>query len=163
MHDFDLAFIGWIHQVDNVDQDVGFERLFKRSAERLDQAGGQALDEADRVGDQDRAATRQVDAAGRGVERGEEAVFGENAGAGECIEKAALAGVGVADQRRGEEAGFAPSGAAPGAASAYAVQPLVQHGHAAAVEAAVGFDLGLTGTAEGSNAAALPRELDPQF
>ena len=48
---------------------------------------------------------RQLDAAERRVERGEQAVVGEDLGAGQRVEQRRLAGIGVADQRHDGLAG----------------------------------------------------------
>ena len=74
---------------------------------------GQAAHEADRVRQQYEAPGGEGEAAHGGVERGEEAVFDQHVGAGEAVEQARLAGVGVADKGRvqaGAAAGLAPGG-----------------------------------------------------
>ncbi len=62
---------------------------------------GQLLDEADGVGQKDLFAARQLKLAGRGIERGEEAVLDQHLRAGQGPEQGRLAGVGVADDRHG--------------------------------------------------------------
>ena len=83
---------------------VGHDR--QRRLERLDELVGQLADEADRVGEQHRLAAGQVEAAGGGVEGGEEAVLDEHAGVGEPVEQRRLAGVRVADD--GDPLGAGP-------------------------------------------------------
>jgi hypothetical protein len=83
--------------VEHVDQEIREHRLLERGLEGFDQAVGQISDEADGVGDQQRLAVGQVDAAGGGVERGEQHVLGHDIGPAQGIEQRGFAGVGVAD------------------------------------------------------------------
>ena len=64
----------------------------------------------DGVGDEHRLAAGQVEAAGGGVEGGEEPVLHQHPGVGQPVEQGRLAGVGVADDGDGAQAG---SGAGP--------------------------------------------------
>ena len=98
-HGVDLRLGIGGRRVDDVDEQVGLGHDLERGLERLDELVGQLADEADGVGEQHRLAAGQVEAAGRGVERGEQAVLDEHAGVGEPVEQRRLAGVGVADDR----------------------------------------------------------------
>ena len=86
---------------------------------------GQLADEPDGVGEQHLLAAGQVEAAGGGVERGEEAVLDEHAGVGEPVEERRLAGVRVADDRDalGAGRGAAPCAAWRGACRSRAARP----------------------------------------
>ena len=107
-HGIDLAGRIGGAGVDDVDQVVGVGGDLERALERLDEPVGQAPDEADGVGEQHRFAAGERQAAGRRVERGEQAVLREHAGVGQGVEQRRLPGVGVADDRhRGEAAALA--------------------------------------------------------
>ena len=95
-HGVDLALRVGGAGVDDVDEQVGLGDHLERALERLDQPVGQLADEADRVGQEHGLAAGQREAAGGGVERGEEPVLDEHAGVGEPVEQRALAGVRVA-------------------------------------------------------------------
>ena len=87
--------------VDDVQQQVGAGDLLERGAKRRDQRVRQPIDEADRVGDQQLAAIRQLDLAHQRIERHEQRVRRDRVVAGQQVEQRRLAGVGVADQRDG--------------------------------------------------------------
>ena len=91
-----------------MEQQVGLAGLFEGGLERGDQAVRQVPDEADRVGQQRRAAAPEPPLAGPGVERGEQLVLDQHPGVGQGVHEGALAGVGVADERDGRER--APAG-----------------------------------------------------
>ena len=94
-------------RVDHVHEQVGVGHDLERGLERLDQLVGQLAHEADGVGEQHRLAAGQVEAAGGGVEGGEEPVLDQHAGVGEAVEQRRLAGVGVADDGHPLGAGLA--------------------------------------------------------
>ena len=140
--------------VDDVDEEVSEDGLFEGGAEGLDEVVGEIADEADGVGEEEGLAVGEFEAAGGGVEGGEEFVFGEDFGFGEAIEEGGFADVGVTDD----------SGVGDGDAAA-----LLAHGVALffdffefgfdAVEAfvgesAVGFELGFAFATSGGHAAA---------
>ena len=83
--------------VDHVDQEVGLGHLLQRRPERLHQLRRQLAHEPDGVGEQHPLAAGEVEAAGGGVDGGEQAVLHQHAGVGEPVEQGRLAGVGVAD------------------------------------------------------------------
>ena len=67
----------------------------------MNQAVGQAADEAYGVGHEQLLVAAEEELAGGGVEGGEQFVLGQHAGAGEGIEEGGFAGVGVAHDRGG--------------------------------------------------------------
>ena len=148
--------------VDHVDQQVGVDRHVERRPERLHELVRQLADEADGVGEQHRLAAGQVEAAGRGVERGEQAVLDQHAGVGQAVEQRRLAGVGVPDDHDlGELAPplRPPLGRAVAVDLAQVALELVDAAHDAP---AVDLELGLTrapgtdaGAARGRHAAGL--------
>ena len=87
-HGVDLAVGVGGAGVDDVHQQVGLGDHLEGGLERLHQLVGQLADEADRVGHEHGLAAGQVEPAGGGVERGEEAVLHQHAGVGEAVEEA---------------------------------------------------------------------------
>ena len=85
-----LVAVG-IAGVKQVDEKIGDHHLLERGLECLDEPVRQAADEADRVGQQQRAAVGQHQLAGGGVEGGEELVDGEDVRAGEPVEQGGFA------------------------------------------------------------------------
>ena len=139
--------------VDNMQDQGGFGYFLKRRAEGLNQRGGQITDETDGIAQENTSARGQSDGADGGVERGEHFRVGEDGGGGQPVEKRRLPSVGIASQRdRGDRDGVALA-AMEGAAPAYALQIALQFGDADTDAAAVGFELGFTGSA-GADAAA---------
>ena len=95
--------------VDDVEHEVGDERLLERRGEALDELVRQAADEADGVGDEV-APALVLEAARRRVERLEQPVADGDARVGERVEERRLAGVRVARRARPSAS---RSGAAP--------------------------------------------------
>jgi len=112
------------------------------------------LDEADRVGEQDGVAARQADAAGGGVERGEELVLGQHVGLGDRIEQGGFAGVGVADDGDDRDLGAPALGAVLGALAAHFFQFPPELGDALVDPPAVNLELGFAGAAQADAAGA---------
>lgn len=73
--------------VDDVDEEIGEDGFFKGGAEGLDEIVWEIADEADGVGEQHVLAVGELEAAGGGVEGGEEFVFGKDFGGGEAVEQ----------------------------------------------------------------------------
>ena len=102
----DVALPGGMRKIDDVEQGVGFGDFFQGGAEGVGQGGGQFVDEADGVGEDDGAGNLGFgvgdgEAATGGVEGGEELVGGVDGGVGEDIEQGGFARVGVADDGDG--------------------------------------------------------------
>ena len=142
-----------IGTVDDVQEQISVDDFFQGGAERLDQLGGQMPDETDGIGEDHRPAVLELAAAGGGFQGGEQRVLHQNAGSGEGVEQAGLAGVGVADDRDGRHV-TVPASAALGIADLLHIFDLAaQPRHPLPDAATVGLDLGLTG-ATGTDAAA---------
>ena len=92
--------------VDDVEHEVGDERLLERRGEALDELMRQPPDEADGVGDEVAAAV-VLEAARRRVERLEEPVADRDVGVGERVQQRRLARVRVAGERDGGRLGAA--------------------------------------------------------
>ena len=119
-------------------------RLLQRRAERLDELVRQVPDEPDGVGQRVGPPVRGDGAPGGGVEGREQRVLDQHARAGQRVEQARLAGVGVADDRDTADV-VAPALAALGLADlAHRGDVAAQLGHAVADPAPVQLDLGLT-------------------
>jgi hypothetical protein len=101
-----------------------------------------------------------MDAAHGGVERREQLIRGERAGAGEAIEQRRLARVRVADERNGSHCGSPPRAALGGALADDLSQAFVQHLDACSQQAAVGLEL-LFARAAQTDAAFLALEVGP--
>jgi hypothetical protein len=82
-----------------VEDQVGVGDLLQGAAERLHELVRQVADEADGVGHRVHAAVAGRRPPGRGVEGGEQRVLDQHSGAGQPVEQARLAGVGVAGDR----------------------------------------------------------------
>ena len=101
-----------------------------------------------------------MDAAHGGVERGEQLIRGERAGAGEAIEQRRLAGIGVTDERNGAHRGASPRAALGCALTDHLRQAFVQHPDARSEQPAVGLEL-LFARAAQADAAFLSLEVSP--
>ena len=73
-----------MRDVAHVQDHVGLDHLFQRGAEGRDQHGRQIGDKADRVGEDDARAVRQIDRAQRRIERREQHVGGQHAAPASC-------------------------------------------------------------------------------
>ena len=150
--------------VRHVQDQVGLERLLERGGERLHELVRQLADEADRVGQQVAAAGDLERARGR-VERVEEPLAHAHLGAGQRVQQRRLAGVRVAGERDGGQAGALALLAHHVARRARVLEPALERGDPVARQAAVGLDLGLA-RAPGADAAgrarAEPLEVGPQ-
>ena len=87
----------WIGDVEYVNQKIGDDHFFERGLEGLDEAVGEATDEADGVGDEELLIAAEDQLARGRVERGKEFVGREDVRAGEGVEQRGFTGVGVAD------------------------------------------------------------------
>ena len=140
--------------VDHVQDQVGVGDLLQRRAERLDELVRQVPDEPDGVAHRVDAAVAGLGASGGRVERREQGVLDEDTRVGEPVEQRGLAGVGVAGDRDARDL-VAPTARPLGVARGPHVRQLpTQLGDAGVDAAAVGLDLGLTGTTA-TDAAAL--------
>ena len=142
---FDVLRSVGVDDVDDVEEKVGVCKLFQGCAEGGYQDGGQLLDEADGVGQEDLAKGVDVPAAGDGVEGGEEFVGGEDSGPGEGVEKCALAGVCVSDQGDDRQTSATPVLPVEISVGPDVLDFLLEAVNLATDEAAVGLQLGLTG------------------
>lgn len=181
VHCFDLIFHFWVVDVNNMKQEVGFNGLFQGGTEGLDKLWWEILNETDSIGDerlvrgalakgrfQWRMLTNPFGAhvlwfedklADACVQGGEQFVGGQGFLAGEGIEEAGFAGVGVADDaNRLEVAALAVS--AVQFANFLALFQVFHDGplHFFQV-AAHEFDVGFTATAR-TDPTGLSRELD---
>ena len=94
-----LRFRIRMRQVADMQDHVRLDHLLQRGAERRDQHGRQIGDEADRIGENDARAVRQIERAQGRIERREQHIGFEHAGARQPVEQRRFAGIGVADQR----------------------------------------------------------------
>ena len=150
-----------IGDVAHMQDQIGFDHLFQRGAEGCDQHGRQVGDEPHRVGEHGLGATRQANGAMGRIERGEQRVLGEHAGAGQRIEQGRLAGIGVADESHGRIGHPRPRFPVQRARAAHLLELGANALDPVADDAPVGFDLGLTGATEKAEAAALTLKVGP--
>jgi succinyl-diaminopimelate desuccinylase len=152
--------------VDDVEDEVGHERLLQRRGEAFDQLVRQAPDEADGVGDEV-APALVLEAARGGIEGLEQPVSYRDARVGERVEERRLAGVGVARERHRRRLAAASLLAPDVALATQLPQPVAQLRDPATCEPSVGLELGLTGAtrpdagAEATRAAAETLEVLP--
>lgn len=85
--------------IEDVDEEIREDGFFECGFEGLDEAVGEVADESDGIGDEEGLAVGELDAAGGGIECGEEHVLGEDVGSREAVEEGGFTGVGVADDR----------------------------------------------------------------
>ena len=133
-------------------QEVGFGRHFKGGAKGLHKIVGQFADEPHRVAQQHGLAAGQVEAAGAGIEGGEEAVGDVFIGVGQLVENGALARVGVAHERDHRQPGAQASPPLGVAGAGEGLQIAFELVDAALQTATVDFELsfaGATGADEG--------------
>jgi len=141
-----------VARIYDVQQQIGLLHLFERGAEGRDERGGQLLDEAHGIGDEDRGAAGQVYAADGGVEGGEELVGDVDFRTAEGIEQGGLARVGVAHERHGRQTAAPSLMTMPGAMGAHLFQLTLDLGDASADDAAIQFQPRLAGAAEAHTA-----------
>src|SRR5262249_6915833 len=126
--------------VDDMENEIGDERLLERRGEALHQLVRQAADEADSVGDEV-APSLLLEAAGRWIERLEQPVRTGAPRVGECIEECRLPGVRVPGERDGRRLRATPLLAANVALAAQLPQPLAQERDPAARKPPVRLEL----------------------
>jgi len=148
--------------IDDVEEEIGFDDLFEGGFERLDQSVRKFADEADGVAEQDVLVGREAEAAGGGIERGEQFVLGEDLGSGDGVEQGGFSGVGVADDRCERPLVTLATVALRGALATDDVEFLADAFDAFLGFAAVGFELGFAFAADGAEAAALAGEVGPE-
>ncbi len=142
----DLALGVRVRGVDDVEHEVRVRDLLQGGLEGGDELVGQVLHEADGVGDGDVAAVGGAGPAHGRVERGEQRVLHQHAGAREAVEQGRLARRWCSRRSRRSEAGV-PALAAHLAGGLHLLDLAPQLGHAGADAAAVELDLGLAGAA----------------
>ena len=100
-----LHFGVGIAGVDEVEKNISLDGFLEGAVERGDQLVGNFPDEADGVDEEDRLLVGEDVFSGGRIEGGEEFIFDEDVGVGEGAEKGRFADVGVADDRKGGDAG----------------------------------------------------------
>ncbi len=85
-HLLDLLITFGLVSIDHVQQEVGVAGLFQRRPERFHQLVRQMTDEAHRVGQDHRPDILELEAAQRGIERGEQLIGCVDLGFGQGIE-----------------------------------------------------------------------------
>ena len=99
VHRTDLGQRVDVGAIDDMHQQIGVDDLFQRRAKRLDQLRRQMPHETHGVADHERASVVELSTASGGFQGRKQRVLHQNAGAGQRVEQAGLAGVGVADDR----------------------------------------------------------------
>jgi len=101
---FHALLVVGLGNVGHMEQYVGLGGFFQRGREGGHQTVRQIAHEADGVGEDDAVFAVKIQAAGSGIERGEELVFGQHVSFGEAVKQTGFAGVGVAHQGEGGQA-----------------------------------------------------------
>src|SRR6185312_10584813 len=148
------ARIGGVH---DVEEEVGVRQLFQGGAEGGDEVRRQVGDEAHRVGDDHLALAGEAQTPAGGVERHEELVRRLDVAAGHGVQERALAGVGVADDRKDGHRLFAAAAAPQVALARQSFDLLFQTPDAVANPPAADLDHGLARSAP-ADAAGQARE-----
>ncbi len=128
--------------VDDVEDEVGDERLLQRRGEPFDELMRQAPNEADRVRDEV-APPLVLEAARRRVDRLEQPVADRDVRVGERVQERRLAGVRVPGERHGGRLGAPPLLPPDVALAAQFAQPLAEERDATARQTAVRLELRL--------------------
>ena len=128
-------------QVQHLHYQVRLGHLLEGRPERSHQVGRQLLDEADGVGQEQLATSRQLELAGGRVKRREELLLGAHTGARQRVQKRRLACVGVPDDGRGLERRPATPGALLVALGAHLLDLSVQVAHPLANPPLLDLDL----------------------
>ncbi len=128
--------------VDDVEDEVGHERLLQRRGEPFDELMRQAPNEADRVRDEV-APPLVLEAARRRVDRLEQPVADRDVRVGERVQERRLAGVRVPGERHGGRLGAPPLLPPDVALAAQLAQPLAEERDATARQTAVRLELRL--------------------
>ena len=145
--------------VDDVQDEIGYERLLERRSEPLDELMRQPPDEADGVGDEV-SAPLVLEAARRRIERLEEAVAHGHRGVGERVQQRRLADVRVAGECDGRCLGARALLASHVALAGQLLQSVLEDRDAPPRDATVGLELRLA-RAPGADAAAETLEVLP--
>jgi N-succinyldiaminopimelate aminotransferase len=153
-------------RIDDVQDQIGDERLLERRRESFHELRRQPADEADRVGDQVVAAFVD-ERASRRIERLEQTIVDGNLSVRQHVQQRRLANVRVPGERDRRRFGAASFLATHFALLTEIAEPAAQESDASAREPAVGLELRLTGAAgadtgpERTHAAAEPLEVLP--
>ena len=144
--------------VHHVHEDIGLPDLVQGALEGFHQLRGQFPDEADGVGQQERAVFDD-DLPDRRVQGSEEFVLREYVGFGQEIHQGTLAYIRIADERQPHQASSVA--ALGGHLAVHLLQVLLELRDPLLDDPAVHLDLGFTHTAAGAHAAALPLQVRP--
>ncbi len=123
--------------------------------------GRQVGDEADGIGQDHGAAMRQLHTPQRRIERRKQHVLGQDAGAGDPVEKRRFPGVGIAYQRHDRMRHLPALGAMKLASAHHLLKLALEPDDPLLQQAPVGFDLGFTGAAHETRTAALALKVGP--
>src|SRR5579875_1534221 len=156
-----LGFRIGMRDISNMDDDIRFQHLLERGAERRHELGREIGNEADGIRKDDLPARGQLDGAHRRIERREQQILGKDSGVREPIEERRLPGIGVADECD-HRVGDAPARVSVQfPCPNHAFQFSLELGDALADQAPVDFDLAFARPAQESEAAALPLQMGP--
>ncbi|RMT76931.1 hypothetical protein ALP40_05465 [Pseudomonas viridiflava] len=134
--------------VDDMQQQIGVARFFKRGTEGFDQFVRQVANEAHRVGQHDGTQIVELQSTQGRVQRGKQLVGCKNVRIGHGIEQRRLAGVGVAHQRYRRNVRTAATTTGLITLAANLFQATLDLPQADPEQATVGFELGFTRTTQ---------------
>src|SRR5690554_1252448 len=146
--------------IDNMQQQIGLYRLFKRGPESRNQGRRQIADEAHRIGHHHLPGTLYPHATRRGVQGGEQLIGRIGVCPCQGIEQCRFAGVGIAHQRDRQRAAARTRAPLRGALTLHPCQALSQQPDLVAYHATVHFKLRLAWPAH-ADAPTLPFQVGP--
>ncbi|RMN81584.1 hypothetical protein ALQ52_04413 [Pseudomonas cannabina pv. alisalensis] len=148
-HDLlDLRHAVRLVRVDDVQQQIGVARLFKRRTKSFNQLVRQMTNEAHGVGQHDRTQVIELQTAQGRIECGEQLIGRKHVRIGDRVEKRRFAGVGVTHQRHRRNIGTTPPATGLVTLAANLLEPAFDLTQAHPQQTTVGFELGFPRTAQ---------------
>lgn len=159
---FDLFLRLRMADIDDVEEEIGLDDFLERRLESFDEPMRQFANEPDRVGEQHILVGGEAQSTGRGIERGEQFILGQDLGPGERVEQSGFAGVRISDDRGEGPMVSLPSLALSGTLAADDLEFARDPRDPILNSAAVGLELRFTFTTPHADTAFLARKVTPE-